>query len=271
MPYFRKHFNTGIELAEYYADEAKKHPKEGDAWYSWEDDRTLGMRGRDSLIKGTERFNKDIQKFVDEIWESVPVLQRMWELQPVGFFPNVPVYLTGDPNNMWRLSEETSERTPVRIWVGTTSSVAFNHEDITRRGAAVAAFALVLSQVRPVHITPYTSYGIAYEYSTDPTLDRGDVILSWDLQTSPLILSEVAASLCDPMIARYLTRDLAHVVQREYRGRWVRGFDNEEVMRVKLGAQKEDIWLRNIYATDPLVRDPAAWVRKELRRYTKED
>lgn len=251
------HFTRSTDLLEWY-DRERPRVKLGGYWWGKEKVK----KGRKIMEEGTPHLVKHIEEVRKVIWENVPTMQRTWRREVVGAFPSVPAYLAGVPEDMFNIHYDENEHTPLRIWVGVASSAGVSREQLIKRGAAIAAFAQALSQVRPVYITPYTCGG-----------DRGNnsVTVSWDLQSSPMVMSEVAAAIMEENVMRQFAMDCEYVANPKTNGAWMYGYDDEAYMRKMLGCAEEDLWLNSIHYYDPLLRDPVGWVKSQLKKYSAEE
>ena len=253
----RKHFNSSTELLAWYDKEVANG---AELYNPYE----RGREGRDAVAKGRRDLIPEIEKMAEEIWENIPTLQRVWRRDLVGAFPSVPDYLAGYPENMYAMKLDTSEHTPLRIWVGLASSGGVTGEQLKKRGAAIAAFAQALSQVRPVYVSPYTCGG-----SHSNNIDS--VVVSWDLQTSPLVLSELAAAIMSEEVMRPFAFNCEVIANPRTTVAWMKGYENEYHMRRALDANDEDLWLTSIHLNDPLLTDPIGWVKAHLAKYAQEE
>lgn len=256
----RLHFNSTRDYLAWYAE---RDPARYPLSRHHAQDGALGAR---QMRDGTDEYNAEIEKIANVIWENIPTLQRTWRLDVAGVFPSVPAYLAGEPEDMYRQVEDYNEHTPIRIWIGLTSSYGVGHQELIKRGAALAAFAQALSEVRPVSLTPYVLLGGHLLYGA-----RCGALISWDLTTSPTIMSDVAPNLISPYVIRYMGLDACYTLEPGCDGSWLRGYDNEENMRDMLGAQKEDIYLGSIHLYDPLLVDPVKWIKEHLAQYTADE
>jgi hypothetical protein len=157
-----------------------------------------------------------------------------------------------------------SDRTPLRIWVGLTSSAGVTREELTKRGVTLAAFALAVSEKRPVYITPYV---VNSSYR-----GRGaDTFLSWDIQTSPIVLSELMGCLSSPEVTRYAGLAATYRINPGCNGQWPSIYNDERKMREVLGANPDDLYLPSIHLYDPLLADPIGWLHTNVAKYTDPD
>ena len=228
------------------------------------------------MREGDLKMGEQASALLAQFMEEIPVPHRQREQYHYGSSVNMARYLAGLPRDMWRLQSVSSDLSPVRIWVGSTSSAGIGANELVKRGAALSAFAIALSQRRPVMISPYVVLGGdggrgKYNankgvYEVDPDKAVGAVI-SYDLSTSPIVLAEVAACLSHADIIRFVGINNCYAIEPRCTGAWVAGYDDETVMRQYLRAKPDDIWLGSIHLNDPLLKDPIKWVKGALKKY----
>lgn len=219
--------------------------------------------GMDNLATGRPDLVSEAQKLMDELSLELDTPRRTWKPSIAGAYPSVPAYLSGMPESMFTLTPSWREDSPIRVWLGVTSSASITSEQLLRRGVALAAFAMALSETRTVTLTPYI---------LSSSVGHGrDAYISWDLQTSPLVLSEVCASLADVAVIRYLGLWATDHLNNAYSPTWTNDYADETKMRSILGCAEDDVWLSSIHANDPLLTDPVGWIRSAVVKYAGED
>lgn len=228
--------------------------------FDWPDEIKAGF---EALHNGDASLVAEAQALIDRFQEEIPSLRRTWQPSVAGFFPNVPAFLSGEPESMWRIADEESDRAPVRVWVGVSSSMGIGPTDLIKRGAALAAFAMALSERRPVLITPY--FNLANASQTIGTL------VSYDLQSSPIVLSEIMASVANPCVTRNLGLHFQYMLEPRTEGVWFPRFADEKWMRECLGCEDADVWLPGIHLRDELITNPIAWIKREIARHLGEE
>lgn len=181
---------------------------------------------------------------------------------------NMSGYLAGSPLSMMHREVTTSDHTPVRVWVCTTSSWSISPEQVTARGAALGAFALALSKVRPVYITPFV-YGFGSSKSDACQYPSyGGALVSCDLQSSPLYVNELAAHM-DSCVTRYVGLNAVWLVDNRCRSSSLH--QDAATMQRILGVQPNDLYIPGIHLHDPLLADPVAWIKHNLAKYMEVD
>lgn len=230
------------------------------SWWGGDSLSTL----QDKCISGETKHVAAAEAMLDALRDEIEVPRAQWAPSPFGAFPNVGEFLAGEIDCMRVMSSDPSQTSPVRVWYDPTSSAAISHEDLVKRGTAALALTMALSQIRPVEL---------WTFSDLDATGNGLALICSKIQTAPLMLSEACFALCNPGYARGLTYGLAEA-RMGFEGMW--GFGDycqdatarAELMRQALGASKEDIIIPGISVKDELVKDPLAFIRREIRRHT---
>lgn len=209
------------------------------------------------LEQGDESLVAKAMELINHFQQAIPTPKPEWRRAYVGVAPIVPAYISNAPNCMLARTKKLVTHTPIRIFVGVTSSWGITYEQLMQRGCALAAFAIALSQHRPVYLTPYVQLGA-----------RFSAYVSWDLQTSPLILSEVLASLANPDVIRHLGIAACYALGGSD-GAWPSDYENEQSMRINLACKPDDVYLGSIHLNDPLLTNPIQWIKDNLAKYTQ--
>lgn len=244
--------------------EWERHPADG---YSSSASVSQINSGKKLLTTGDVSTVAQAQTMIDRFNEEIPSLRRVWTPAVAGFFPNVPAFLAGEPESMWRMDDDSSDRAPIRVWVGVMSSGGISDEELIRRGAALAAFGMALSERRPVLITPYYAMGDA---SGGRNGTKGTLV-SWDLQSSPIVLSEVMACIAHPDVIRYLGWYVCGNLLGVSTGCWYPDFLDEKWMRRALGCADDDIWLPSAMYGDQLINRPIEWIKQEITKHISDE
>lgn len=219
-----------------------------------------GFRCQEGIQVLTHGDNTNVQaaeSLLEELSIQVDVPTQTWRNDLVGAFPNVPAYVSGDPECMWYRAADLSDRTPVRIYVGIASTWYITEEQLRARGIALAAFAIALSNQRPVYVTPFVN---GHDYN-----NQHKAIISWDLVTSPLVLSELLGCVSNPSVTRHIhipaVLHLNHNINRSV------PFAN--ITQADLpNFTEQDIYLPPIVGTDPLLNNPVKWIKDTLAKYS---
>lgn len=192
------------------------------------------------------------------------VAHDSWERSICGAYPVVPEFLAGVPNPMRRRVQVASDKTPVRIIIDLNSSMSVSADVLLKRGLAVLALAMGLAQERAVELWGLVSLARVNE-NTD---DQAGIMWCIACSGEPLDLSRVAASLASPAFCRGAGYALccehlrANVTCRGLGGR--DGDRHERQAREALGLTPDDVFIRPVDASDPLVTRPVEFIQKQL-------
>ena len=202
------------------------------------------------------------QALLSKINDTVQHRQKMQTVAaPSGSRVVVPDVLAGMPFPMRRRVSVSHDLAPVRIVVETLVSSGVTVRQLEKRGAALAALAMRLSETRPVEL--WASWG--------GRIRRHDAIGRVKLDTNPLTLAEVVAVVTTPLFARNVVyaQNLTQAGETyEYESwdwAWNRSPDNEARdtrMREALRLEPQDIFIPGGYLSeaDQFASDPVAWV-----------
>ena len=219
----------------------------------------------DRCIAGDERRIGEAERLLDKLREEIEIPKPQWQASQWGAFPSVPDYLSGEPDCMRMMAWDPNQTAPVKVWFDPTSSAAIGHEDLAKRGTAVLALVMGLSQIRPVEL---------WTFSDLDAYGKDHALITAKIQTNPLMLSEACFALCNPGYARGLTYSYAER-RMDFQGYW--GFgdycedagERVETMRASLRADPMDVVIPGINRHDELLQNPLEWVRREIRRHTQ--
>lgn len=233
------------------------------------------LQGVDLLDRGSEKHVPEARKLLSKLMLQVETPTKVWRHDVVGYFPDVPTALAGDPEAMWIQDTTTHDRSPLRVWLGVTSDWTITEDQLRRRGIALAAFAIAMSEVRPVIITCWINRGEYAHGQRSPASLKG-ALISWDIKSSPLVLAQLLASTADPLITRHvgipactlLNPELTHPGAPFHPYQYAR---NHAGMRAALGCAPDDLYLPMIERNDPLLSDPVGWVRTNVAHYSNTD
>ena len=252
----RHHFATVSQFSQWVTERERETGSFGD--YN-------ARNGLELLSTGDTSTVAEAQKMIDRFNEEILSLRRVWQPAVAGFFPNVPAFLAGEPESMWRIADDSSGNAPIRVWVGVMSRGGIADSELVQRGAALAAFAMALSERRPVLITPYYAMGNA----SGGRGGNAGTLISWDLQSSPIVLSEVMGCVAHPNVVRYLGWHVCSKFGNSI-GCWYPDFLNENWMRRALGCADDDIWLPSAMIADDLINKPIEWIKREIAKHVSE-
>ncbi|RPJ64161.1 MAG: hypothetical protein EHM23_00880 [Acidobacteria bacterium] len=258
-----RHFNGATSYMMWLQEARKTNGRIRGFGYGHEERNDTGI---DILLNGDETYVDRANALVDQIAAEVEIPRSVTRRSVQGFRPNVPAFIRGEPRDMWRRVKIKEDRSPIRVFVGLTSSAMIDEDDLIKRGCAIAAFAIAMSNVRPVIITPYVCLGSS-RYTGRGTRN---MLLSWDISTQPLILSELMA-VTRPEVTRHIgieaCRQLFGPIAQDDPSFHSDSF-SEAKMRVHLNAKPDDLYLPSIHASDPILNNPVKWVNDQVNKYT---
>lgn len=225
-----------------------------------------------------------VERILDQI-DSAHILgdaPQRWAGDVFGFLPIVPAVIAGTPDCMLRpLVNVRTQSAPVKIFADVCASASWTAEQLAARGAAIAAFACTLGRVRPVELFAV----ICGRPGHSDTVPTRAVAIS--LGVSPLNVPTVTYALSDVVMFRRLGfLDQARgvndtVTERTSSGRswgWGiyprRGSDAvkyEERLRIVFDMSPDDLYIGPAFMTDADVRDPVAFVRREVAKHAGAD
>lgn len=268
--YKQLHFDSASTYATWFEATRKADPVTRYMGYGLGDQHTIGTAGLNILRNGNEQYVQQANDLLDEFQEQLDVPSLTWQLNVAGGFPNVGAYLANDPLNMWSREPDLSDRTPLRVWVGVATSGSIPDALIAKRGCTLAAFAIAMAPHRPVIITPYVEIG-DMEYRSR---NKRGAVISWDIQTSPIVLSELMGCLAHSEVTRYVGMEACQRLlgpAASHDGGWHPDAFNENKMRERLGCAPDDLYLPGLHSTDSTIDNPLAWLRKMIDRYVDPD
>ena len=267
--------------------------------YNDGDQERRGQAGADILVNGTLNNVERAYALTEKIVADVETPRQEWALSVTGGFPDVPAFIAGLPENMWQYTPTTSSKAPLHVYIGLSSEWNITDEQLATRGAALAAFALAMSNVRPIILTPwvalsgwpetqdkdgnvvhnrYSSYRSRRRYGDLPPAGSKyvaaprAVVVSWDIPTTPLMMSELMSiSVSD--VTRYFGIEVCqHISGKRANGDGAFHPDSrsEEAMRKHLRCEPDALYLPQITYRDPYLSDPVKWVNTLVERYTSE-
>lgn len=217
---------------------------------------------RRCISTGDEKLVAASDEFLSKIENLVP-MSRGWRNveDVVGALPNVPAFLAGHPQHMRRRERVSTRTAPLAIFMDLTSSGMIDAKDVQRRGTVLLALTRMLVEHRPVELWVGVALGNLGASGT----------VAWKIDTAPLDLARAAYHVSATAMSRvfgYGTAQRAHGVG----GAWP--FNNygahvqtahERLTTVFSG--QELMYVSPIYGTDPLTRDPVAWIKRTLKQY----
>lgn len=250
--------NSPAELAD-AAESARSHMHENSSWTGETIAQALEFTRRGNPARVAEAESM-IEKIVSELELEAPE----WANDVAGAYPDVPAYLSGQPECMRRRILSVSEKSPVRVWVDVTSSAGIKHEMLAKRGTA--ALALVMSLIREgraVELYTYTSLG---------GRKNGQSVVAVRMLTAPIDTASVAHCLTSQGYARTLCYGVSHSLGGN--GGWSNHGQEHRPFPERLKAHQTKV-LESLYSPgdvvippchfdDPAIKNPIQWVNDRL-------
>jgi hypothetical protein len=259
-----KHFSGARLLARWVQDNSRLA-----GWRaSW---TSLLPTGISILEQGDESSAHEAAKYVSKLNTAIDVPTKVWRHDIVGYFPDVPTALSGDPEAMWIQDETRTDRAPLRVWVGLNSSSEISGKQLQQRGCVLAAFAIALSNTRPVYITPYVSRGCWDLDSRARSEGIHTGTVSWDVRTTPLVMAELLGSLTRQEVSRGVGHTACCILDPKQTGGYNPLVSGEANMRQLLGCDEQDLFLPQIHSHDELLSNPVDWLKTQVTHYTDQE
>lgn len=247
----------------------KYNGRHGDTWSATTD---AGIR---NVLSGGRMESRDaVAAVMDKVDAQVQDRhQREYVAGVAGAFPIVPDYLQGMPMHMRRRAHVASDVAPVRIVVEVGISAGVPVSTIQKRGAAVAALAMRMSETRPVELWTASLWRPGSMRERGKSQDVGVMV---KLDVAPLSVADIAAALVEPdyprgIIFAFLLEQIGVDYMDNNGIPWIFGMNTGDPKRIAkvrefMGLDDADIFLPggHLYEAKAMVRDPVAWVNKYL-------
>lgn len=252
------HFNSGQQFAQWFTAQRTTNG----VLRTYDGYSPRSDEGHNALTHGSEKNLNSAQAMIDELTLEVPAPRRTWAHDVQGAFIDAGRLTTGQPDMMYNQQYAPSDRSPLHIYVGITSQWDIDESLLVRRGAALAAFSIAMTNIRPVIITPYVelaSWGRPQRMA----------LLSWDISTSPLVLGELMI-ISQPEVTRYFGIEACRQVfgpVLEDEDAFHPDTHNEQKMRKHLNISDGDLYLPSIRTFDPMLQNPVEWINNKVTHY----
>jgi hypothetical protein len=242
-----------------------KHDNAGWTGETIEQSLKLARTGDETLVPAA-------QKLIDSLRVDVPdAVRPLYVPAPYGAYPIVPEALAGYPLSMRARVRVEDDRAPIRIYADLTTSAGVDVETIAKRGTAILALAMMLSETRALDLfvlTPLNNFG-----GISAAIVR--------INAQPLEL----ATACYAFTSAGFARNMGYGWAREGHSvpdqstNWGFGIhpdgDNAgryaRLMRAALKLEAADLFVPPVYMGDPIVNDPARWITQRLAELGKID
>ncbi|HWG89155.1 MAG TPA: hypothetical protein VN679_15325 [Candidatus Acidoferrales bacterium] len=218
------------------------------------------------------------RKLLNQIDVAVHGVQgEVWKPQVYGAYPVVADYLAGDPMCMRNKEWDETDVAPVRIILNTAVAAGVEADTIARRAAASAAFAMKLSERRPVELWISTALhnmrlktDVGFRVKLDMPMNLSQVVAAYDRSVSRVLTSpilELLANNDDPNATEscdgYSFELNGFNANRGGRHMYMKAF------RDYMNLSEDDIVLDAGILTDceAIDRNPVEWVKSMLIKY----
>ena len=245
--------------------------------YIWHPDPSFFGRSlpeaKKALAQGDTTYLARAQAIIDKMVDAQIFYTGKLELVNdfVGFLPNIPAALAGQPQDMYNIQETENQNitTPLNIYIETLVSEGVSHEKLIARGVAVLAFCLAMNNIRPVEL-----YTICIGKPQNSKHKSGGIVCR--VPSKPIDLERATFMLCDPAYYRQLAFIAMgdHVKSNNTHIQWPwdnppTAPDHEPRMRELLDMQPEDVFMPGGYLFDQLMLDnPVQWVRNMIQKHS---
>lgn len=178
-----------------------------------------------------------------------------WGYSVAGSYPDIPTFLSGNPECMRSRIMRPNEKASVRVFVCTTSSAKIDSETLLKRG--ITALALVMELVkqgRPIELWTYTKL-------CGDVKHNGNTCLMVRMPTAPIDMARIAHCLSACSFDRTLAMSFGYA-ETGFKGGWA----NERDVRKLVNASPQDIVLKEAHYSDELLKNPVFWIQKQLAK-----
>lgn len=226
------------------------------------------MLGDETHVPAAAALMREIEDKID-----LAALARHWQPAVAGSYPNVPDFLSNEPQCMRKMSDTYNDTGLIRIYNCISCSSGIEGQQQIKRGLATIALVQALQMTgRPVEL---------YVLDINPT---GNVLIK--VATNPMVLSELCFTATSSDFVRNLMYPFIHKLGHEVA--WPAGMEypktkgthgcldtpeelerklkvNQGIVRDVIGAKATDLCLApSIYGDTQMFNDPAAWVLKQI-------
>lgn len=264
-------FDSAAAMGEFYATKypARMKDTSRDSWTneSPADAVRYAATGRDHLVA-------DAQALIERIeGAGIELDWPRWENSMTGALPNVPAYLAGLPETMRAKVQSRNDRAPLRIYADLTTSAGISHEQLTKRGVAMLALAMLVSAQRPVELFAVVGLSDGYDKATSQSFRA--TLATVRIPAAPLELASACYALTSAAYAREIGYKSLKAAGAGGGWAWnLHPFDSGktkfiEQMREALDLQAADLYLEPPHyeaRRDAILTDPVAWINKELAK-----
>lgn len=258
-------FDSTQELADRCDALAREDRKCDRDWTgeTWREAAEGARRGRTGGVARAEAV-------MEQVMSRVDAPRTEWAASVAGAYPMVPDALMGHPASMRRRVEAYDDRSPLRVFVDLTSSAGISPAELLDRGTACLALAMAFAAERPVEVYACVALG------RDGIAERNGAV-AVRIGSAPLDLAVACNALTSTGFSRGLCYSWINAHVHAFGGgkwHWGWGLKNPWVnsayaarMREALGVAGDDVFIAPAYLQDPLLRDPVAFVNREIDKH----
>ena len=273
------YFDSVTELAAFANEHANDRRREADPKFYG---ATTFAQAVARCAMGHDQCVPRATELLGKLENSVAVSTTAFESSVAGVIPSVPEYLAGDPESMFDQVSHQSDAAPLTIYVDMASSASISADAFMKRGIAILALTMMLSQVRPVNLNLFSCGGCCATHRTPAMVEAKEdySIVVARIETAPLDLARAAFAMTDVAVPRRLF----YAAQQElcgFDGLWptLRGAERgattspEYIGRLKsiLQTDGETLLIPAISALDPdckmMLDEPVEWLNGKLIEY----
>lgn len=212
-------------------------------------------------------LTEQARTMLDKLMLDIPSTRREFVSEVVGAFPNAPAYATGDPECMWLPYASEDEYQPIRIFIQVSCSQGIASDQpqlLIKRGVVLMALIIALSERRQISLVCYH----ASQDARNSRSSRAVHLVSWDVPTAPLIISQISTHLANPDVCREVAYCANSAVSGIHGNYWLDGHDptnpNYDKMRHDLSANPDDIIISGLHLHDPMIIRPLEWLNEKI-------
>lgn len=203
---------------------------------------------------------------------------QTWQPSIMGAYPIVPDYLMGRIDAMRMKQQEESAVAPIKVYIECAVSAGVTHDQLIRRGTAIAALLMRMNEERPVELYMFAAWNLY-------TCKNHKCMWTMRLDSTPISVSQVLHCIAEPTFLRMINFSISDRLARENGDniRWgleAMGWafekdhstsnDNarETALRERFRLEPQDIVVQRGFLPDAALmdRDPVAWVHAQLEK-----
>jgi hypothetical protein len=206
---------------------------------------------------------------LSQLETKISTPKRAWKRAPVGVYCAIPEFIAGFPTPMRRMVRNPDDRSPINIYVCTTSSAAISAATLTKRGTVILALVLALIRSRPTRLHLLSTLDGDRDHS-------GEMVITVPIPTAPLDLARACYALTSAGFDRRLNHEISKKLN-DYRGHWPMektgwAYNNPkpyyDKLIVRLGADpKSTLIIPPSQLHDQLLSTPIDWIKHQINRF----